>query len=235
MFLSVTSNAQQDTCAPITKKGLLKALAHKTLPSKYLIQEIKKCGVAFDLSETESDIRAEGKYLGFDGLNALITSIGHNYRVPDAGLRFVGAKEPAVVVINVSDTIVRDIKWTVVLWNADLPERVDPLPIPVSTFDWLRPRQFSGALDMFGRYSLPFLKTGDRLFGSASAICPNCVRGHTYYIYTVWHVGGWFSEVKEETSGSVLIPQKLSKEAILSYMKHIMNIPEGLRISIDDK
>ena len=57
--------------------------------------------------------------------------------LPDVALRFVYPKSPALVLVNQSAVIARDIKWTVVLWNMDLPDRNDPLPIPVSTFDWI--------------------------------------------------------------------------------------------------
>src|SRR5437867_4452348 len=83
-----------------------------------------------------------------------------------------------LVIVNSSGSLARDIKWIVVLWNMDLPDRDDPLPIPVSTFDWIKPHQEGGPQNLFsGANVAPLLKPGDRLFGSASVNCPNCVRG----------------------------------------------------------
>lgn len=51
---------------------------------------------------------------------------------PDVTLRFIYPNEPALVLVNQSGVTARDIKWTVALWNLDMPERTDPLPISVS-------------------------------------------------------------------------------------------------------
>ena len=111
----------------------------------------------------------------------------------DVALGFVYPKSPALMIANLSDSLARDIKWTVVLWNMDLPDRNDPLPIPVSTFDWLKAREEGGPQDLFnGPLVAPLLKPGNRLFGSASADCPACARGRTYIVYIVWGQGGWF-------------------------------------------
>jgi hypothetical protein len=91
---------------------------------------------------------------------------------PDVALRFVERVTPTLVIVNTSDSLAREIKWTVVLWNMDRPDEINPLPIPVQTFDWLRPHTSSAMLDLFGGPAVAQpRKQGDRLFGSASVIC----------------------------------------------------------------
>lgn len=58
---------------------------------------------------------------------------------PNVEARFVYDGDPNLVIMNVSDAIARNIKWAVGVWDLDLPERNDPLPIPIATFDWIRP------------------------------------------------------------------------------------------------
>ncbi len=142
--------------------------------------------------------------------------------LPEVALRFVYPKSPALVIVNSSNSLARDIKWTVVLWNMDLPDRADPLPIPVSTFDWLKPHQEGGPQNLFGGGSVaPLLKSGDRLFGSASVNCPNCARGRTYIVYIVYGNGGWVSDLPEENSGGLIIPPNVLKETREEYFKNL--------------
>jgi hypothetical protein len=155
---------------------------------------------------------------------------------PDVALRFVYPKSPALVIANRSDSIARDIKWVVVLWNMDLPDRDDPLPIPVATFDWLRPHQDGGPQGLFGHSAVASLvKPGDRLFGSASVSCPNCARGRTYVVYIVYDKGGWVSEVEDETAGRLILPHNATKEAREEYFNRLEStIPEQSRIPIGE-
>ena len=155
----------------------------------------------------------------------------------DVALRFVYPKSPALIIANLSHSLVRDIKWIVALWNMDLPDRNDPLPIPVSTFDWLKAREESGPQNLFnGPFVAPLLKPGNRLFGSASVDCPACARGRTYIVYIVWGQGGWFSEVENEKSGSVIIPGNFLKDSREKYFKALeTSIPENSRLSIAER
>ncbi len=153
---------------------------------------------------------------------------------PDLALRFVYPKCSALVLINQSSVVAKDIKWTVAIWNMDLPDRNDPLPIPVSTFDWIRPHNRSGPQDLFNSpHIIPLLKSGDRLFGSASVCSPSCIRGRTYIIYIVWGKDGWFAEVEEEESGNILIPPNFLKNTRDQYFKALeAMIPIKSRILI---
>ncbi len=156
---------------------------------------------------------------------------------PEVSLRFVYPKSPALMIINQSAAIARDIKWTVILWNMDLPERNDPLPIPVSTFDWLRPHAQGGPQNLFdGPLVSPLLKAGNRLFGSASVICPTCARGRTYIVYIVWGQDGWVAEIPDEVSGNLVIPPKLSKEYREAYFKQLeATVPTHWRVPIGER
>ncbi|MGA2782125.1 MAG: hypothetical protein ABSF13_09430 [Smithella sp.] len=150
-------------------------------------------------------------------------------------LRFVYKKEPALVLDNVSGKIAREIKWGVFLWNYDLPERNDPLPIPVATFDWLRPHDHSGPLDLFGLPNVPtFVKAGDRLFGTASVICPECSRGRTFFIYIKLGEGGWYVEHLTEKSGGMIVPKDFTKEGRMRFYEEILALPVQSRIPILD-
>ena len=152
---------------------------------------------------------------------------------PLVGLRFVYPKSPALILVNQTEAIARNIKWTIVLWNMDLPDRDNPLPIPVSSFDWLRPNGESGPLNLFDSPTVsPLLKPGNRLYGSASVSCPECSRGRTYLIYIVWGEGGWFAEAQNEQSGGVIVPNNFSKEVRTEYFKMVEGVPAQLRMSI---
>jgi len=156
--------------------------------------------------------------------------------LPDVTLRFVYPKSPALLLINSSAALARDIKWSVILWNIDLPDRNDPLPIPTQTFDWLRPGDNGGPQNLFSEPTVsPLLKPGNRLLGSASVLCPTCDRGHTYIVYIVWGERGWFYEVKDERSGHLILPRKFSKEAMEGYRRELeAMIPEGEKVQIGE-
>ena len=139
---------------------------------------------------------------------------------PDLALRFVYPESPALVIVNQSSVLAKDIKWAVALWNMDLPDRNDPLPIPVSMFDWIRPNDEGGPQNFFGEPLVAsLLKRGDRLFGSASVCSPESIRGRSYIVYIVYGKGGWVSEVEDEKSGKLLIPPNFLKSTRAEYFK----------------
>ena len=155
----------------------------------------------------------------------------------DVKLRFVYPKEPALVITNPCGAAAKNIKWTVALWNMDLPDRNDPLPIPVSIFDWIKPHEEGGPQNLFSSPLVaPLLKPGNRLFGSASVDCPECVRGRTYVVYIVLGSGGWFSEMETEKSGDILIPKNFLKESREEYFKSLeAAVPVASRLPIAEK
>ena len=155
---------------------------------------------------------------------------------PDVAMRFVSPQEPLLLLENESAAIAREIKWVVALWNTDLPERDDPLPIPISIFDWLKPHAVSGPQSLFGSQLVkPLVKPGDHLLGSATAICPECSRGHTYIVSITFGTGGWYAEDKEDYSGKLLVPSNFHKETRERFLAQLPAIvPEKSRIPIGE-
>jgi hypothetical protein len=80
--------------------------------------------------------------------------------LPDVTLHFVYPEYPSLVIANQSGTTAREIKWEVVLWNLDLPEHTNPLPIPTASFDFIMPHSLGGPQDLF----------------SSPAVAPPCIR-----------------------------------------------------------
>lgn len=155
-------------------------------------------------------------------------------RVPEVSLRFVSPEYPALQLINRSDVVAKDIKYTVVLWDIDNDTQVNPLAIPIATFDFIKAKQAGGPQNIFGPVE-HLLKPGTRLFGSASVNCPDCRRGFTYWVYIDWTHGGWFAEVPDETGGDLLIPSHLTRPELAAYFRDAQaSVPEDRRIPILD-
>ena len=155
---------------------------------------------------------------------------------PDVTLRFVYSQTPALQLVNISDKTAREIKFMVAVWNIDLPNRHDPLPIPVSTADFLKAREVTGPMAVFtSPLVTPLVHAGNRLFGSASVSCSECSRGRTFIVSIVWGEGGWFAELPEEKSGGVTVPRHFTTEAITAYFNEFpKKIPPQSRIPIGD-
>jgi|GEM_PF-6507525 hypothetical protein len=155
----------------------------------------------------------------------------------DVGLYFVYPKSPVLMIENLSDSLVRDIKWTVQVWNMDLPDRNDSLPIPIQTFDWVKGHDQGGPLGIFNSPLVsPLLKDGNRLFGSASVDCPTCTRGRTYIVYIVWGQGGWYSELENEKDGRIIVPKNALRDGREAYFKALeVMIPEINRLPIKEQ
>jgi len=147
---------------------------------------------------------------------------------PDVTLRFIYPTEPALLLVNQSGTVARDIKWQVTVWNRDLPDRTNPLPIPTAIFDFIMPHSTGGPQDLFSA-QVPLLHQGDRLIGSASVSCPDCARGHTFIVYIVWGQGGWFTEALDKTGGEVLMPKRFTKSNITNYADYLMSRSRTVR------
>jgi hypothetical protein len=211
---------------------------------KYEIQRRKDHGFQPDQYAAWADSLFDGlrKQMGFEAAEQVsqpppLEKKPQNLLLPDVTLRFVYPKDPALVIANPSDSIARDIKWMVALWNMDLPDRNDPLPIPVSTFDWIRPHDEGGPQNLFDSPLVaPLLRQGNRLFGSASVSCPECARGRTYIVYIVWGEGGWVSEVENENSGKIIVPNNFLRETREAYFKQLeAAIPEKSRIQVGER
>jgi hypothetical protein len=80
------------------------------------------------------------------------------------------------------------------------------------------------------------LKEGNRLFGSASVVCPECAKGRTYIVYIVWGDSGWFSEVENEKSGKIIIPSNFLKTSRIEYFKALeAAVPAQSRMAIGER
>jgi len=159
---------------------------------------------------------------------------------PDVSLRLVHPAGPMLVLDNNSGVIARDTKKTIGIWNADdlrtyIPGSSgnDPLPIPISTFDVLRPHVSSGPEGLFQQsVNSGYIKSGDRLIGSIGVVCPTCSRGHTYFVYIVWGKDGWYTEVSAPKEGEIVIPSRITKENLQTYFKSIEQTPQSKRHAI---
>jgi hypothetical protein len=139
---------------------------------------------------------------------------------PNVSLRFVSPTSPVLVFENPSDAVAHDVKWAVALWNIDLPDRNDPLPIPSNTVDWIKAHDEVGPAGLFGLSTVaPLLKPGNRLFGSAMVDCPACSRGRTYILYIVCGESGWYSEIKWNHPGKLIVPPNFMRVTREAYFK----------------
>ncbi len=169
---------------------------------------------------------------------------------PDITARFVYPDYPALVLVNNSNKLAKEIKWSVAVWNLDDPRTYlnknptanghDPLPVPVSLFDFIRPHSEGGPQALFGsEHVRPYVKEGQRVFGCVGIICPECVRGHTYLVYWVVGKGGWYTEVAKMnpygdiTEGQLVIPPNFTRDLVQAYFQNaLQQIPEASRIQI---
>lgn len=139
---------------------------------------------------------------------------------PDIFLKFVSPAAPALVIVNPSDAVARDMKYAVELWNSNQPDEADPLQIPTGTFDWLKGHSEGGPETLFTASISSLLKPGDRLYGSANINCPTCVRGRSYLVYIEWGKGGWLAETNDP-KGMLIVPAKNTREGRMEYFHQL--------------
>ena len=153
---------------------------------------------------------------------------------PDVTLRFVWAESPAVQLNNHSDVVAQQVLWDVVLWNFDDPraysnptgpdmaDKHEPLPFPSATVDFIRPHSEVGPLNIFNDPRVaPYIKKGNRLFGSAIVTCPTCERGHTVVVYIELGKRGWYHEMADNRDGTLTIPKRLTKTMVVQYFEEL--------------
>jgi TRAP-type mannitol/chloroaromatic compound transport system permease small subunit len=172
------------------------------------------------------------------------TELKKTEELPDVTLSFVGAASPALVLVNQSGVLAKQIKWIVVLWNMDDPRTYinphpepdvhDALPIPSATVDFLRPHTSSGPQNLFGQEPIySYVKKGQHLFGSASVICAECARGHTYFVSIIFGEGGWYAEQMDRKEGELIVPATGKKDMVSAfYQTATASIPMADRITI---
>jgi hypothetical protein len=134
---------------------------------------------------------------------------------PDLGMEFVSPQDVAFRMVNLSDAIVRDAKYTFVLVDLDGPRTVVSgdsaipqilqIPTTVNSGDFLKPRHkyMQRPLSTFQGVQT-VVKQGDRIFGYVTVTCPNCVKERSYWVYFVNGPGGWYYEFTGD--GAVQFP-----------------------------
>jgi hypothetical protein len=139
---------------------------------------------------------------------------------PDIFLKLVYPETPALVIVNPSDAVARDMKYAVELWNSSQPDGDNPLQIPTGSFDWLKAHTEGGPEMLFTASISSLLKPGDKLYGSASINCPTCVRGRSYIVYIEWGKGGWIAETSDP-KGMLVAPAKNTREGRMGFFHQI--------------
>ena len=184
--------------------------------------------------------------VGFGTPQALEWVTAHeNGQHPEVAVRLVYPDIPALMLINQSDVVAREIKWGIILWNLDdprpyagnpnpAPDAHDPLPIPIQTFDFIPPHSLGGPQALFGQLEArELVKKGNILVGSMFANCPTCARGHTAIVYIEYGKGGWYYDIPNMQSAGVLTPERLTTIEVQSYFKAVLSsVPEEARIPI---
>jgi hypothetical protein len=149
---------------------------------------------------------------------------------PDVTLRLAYPESPAVMLINLSDVVAREVKYWAAIWNL---ETKNTLPIPVATFDYIRAHEGGGPLAFFGLPNVQsLLNIGNRLAGFVGVTCPNCVTTHYYWVYVIWEEGGWFSELPNGKSPNLASLSKAIPVIAEDADRFFRDIPPETRIPI---
>jgi len=96
---------------------------------------------------------------------------------PDISLRVVYPSAFAILLVNDSSVVLKDPKFSPVVWDLDLADRADPLPIPTQTFsgDFIRPHEYAGPMPIVSYPNTASLvKPGHRQFGYIYVTCSDC-------------------------------------------------------------
>jgi len=158
--------------------------------------------------------------------------------LPDITMRLVDPESPAIQIINTSNAVAHTVRYSSFLFNIDANNHDESLlKVPTSGPDFIRPHSVDGLPSvLFGSLALPYLKAGDRIFGTISLLCPECKRGRTFLIFIVWEKGGWFSELTDIDDGKGYLPPKGQKYWNVDVVNQITDsIPTSSRIEIKDR
>jgi hypothetical protein len=156
---------------------------------------------------------------------------------PDVTACLIYPSSPALVLLNTSDQVAEQIKYSFALFDLDSADRKQPLQIPVATFDFIKGKSVGGPQDILSTLRSPTsVKAGDKVIGSLGISCPKCAVGHTYWISLVVGQGGWFSELRGETSGNWVVPLiqlgKTPEIAVDNLAGWIANVPDAERVPV---
>ena len=144
-------------------------------------------------------------------------------------------RSPAFSIVNESDPIARNIRWGIVLWNTEMPERLTTIPIFTYPIDWVKGHEATGRVTIWTPEP-PELKTGDKLIGTSSVDCPDCIR-RSYVLCVTWGVSAWYGETGKEWKGKLVMPvDGVSRAGREAYFKQVIAlIPSKSRIPMSEQ
>jgi hypothetical protein len=145
-----------------------------------------------------------------------------------------GTKRPTFSFLDSSDSMARNIRWAIVLWNTEVPDEANSIPIFTYPVDWLKPHQESGAIEILGQGTN--FNTGTVLIGTAGLDCPNC-DPESYILYIKWGESGWYAKTDKRWKGQPVLPADgLTRVGREMYFKNLVGIvPQTNRIAMDVK
>ena len=151
---------------------------------------------------------------------------------PDVALTLSGPKMAAVSVWNVSDAVVRDPKYAVVLFNLDADSNPEnPLPIPTAGGDYIRRGERWGPNQMIGQPQVRSqIKAGNRLIGWAYATCPECPK-HFYWVFIKHGEFGWYAQLADDQFPDMTKIGRLTKQPEAFLKAFLESVPQDRRIS----
>jgi hypothetical protein len=152
--------------------------------------------------------------------------------LPDISLRVVYPEGFSVLLVNDSNVVLRDPKFSPVIWDLDLADRPDPMPIPTQTFtgDFIRPHESLGPFPIVTHPNAASLvKSGHRLFGYIQVACPLCKRTKGYWVWAVNGQSGWFAELAPGTWANVNALFKMLPEIRANPERFFSDIPRSKR------
>jgi hypothetical protein len=148
--------------------------------------------------------RTPALWVGFVGVVLLLLTgalqlqqvITKSSTSPDVTMRLVGPKHPALILENISDTVAHQIKYALALLKIGSGL---PVAIPIGTYDFLRPHDQGGPLNLFDSPAvLQTVHEGDKMFGWIQISCPLCLLTHYFYAYIDLGRAGWYAEVTKD-------------------------------------
>ncbi|MBZ5696456.1 MAG: hypothetical protein LAN36_13990 [Acidobacteriia bacterium] len=151
------------------------------------------------------------KLLFFPPLPPPPTVVGKLVPRPDIGMEFVNPGDVAFRMVNLSkDVVLRDPKYTFVLVDIDGPRTVLkdgtslPYILPIPAFsdsgDFLKGGQKFIPRPIVSTFPAvqSIVKPNDRIVGTATVSCPDCIRDRRYLVFFVNGSGGWYCEIEKD-------------------------------------
>ena len=211
---------------------------------------VQEANAAYERAKENEGLRAH-----FQALEAQVRDLGHGVRSiesvvtkppplktapqlrPDISLRVVYPKGFSILLANDSNVVLRDPKFAAVIWDLDLTDRSDPLPVPTETFtgEFIRPHESIGPQPIVTHpNAVSLVKPGHRLFGYIEVLCPNCKRTKDYWVWAINGQGGWFAELPPGTYASVNGLFRMLPAIRENPENFLADIPQSKRRPIQD-